>query len=159
MPKCCYCGGRGWIWVGVASNADRVPCEPCGGGGRGRLSIDGVIGVLLVLISAFIVFGIIHFSVTFAHGQTAGAMTLREFRQLPGAAKIGMVAGAMAATEHVGMRCPDPQRSVSEYVSILTYRATFTDTHPWIEFYFRLVDEHGCRVEESEGSMDPKEGA
>lgn len=149
MPKCCYCGGRGWSWRGVASNAVREPCEPCGGAGRWRRpNIDYIVGTLLVLVSAFIAFGIIHFSLTFAYGQTAGAMTLKEFRQLPGAARISLVAGAMAATEHVGLRCPAPQRAVSDYVFILTYRATFNDAQPWVEYYFRLTDEHGCRIEE-----------
>ncbi len=32
--KCPYCGGRGWVWVGIASNAEREGCEPCAGTGR-----------------------------------------------------------------------------------------------------------------------------
>ena len=158
MPKCCYCGGRGWAWRGIASNAERVPCEPCGGEGRWRrVNVDRLVGVLLVLTSAFIVFGVIHFSVLFAYGQSAGALTLKDFRVLPQSTRIMLVAGAMAATEHAGLRCPDPQRTVAEYVSALTFRR-LDDTQPWVGHYFRMADEQGCRVEDEE-PLSPKEGA
>ena len=159
MPKCTYCGGRGWAWRGVASNAVREPCEPCGGEGRWtRPNVDRIVGILLVLVSAFITLGIIHFSVSLAHGQSAGAMTLGEFRQLPGPTKSAMIAGAMATTEHVGMRCPDPQRTVAEYVSALTWRKLDV-AQPWVEYYFRMTTEHGCRVEDDEEPVSLKEGA
>ena len=159
MPKCCYCGGRGWVWVGIASNAERVSCDACEGKGRWRRpNMDTIIAILLLVMSLGIAVGIIHFSLSFAYGGTAGAMTLKEFRQLPGTTKSAMVAGAMATTEYVGLACPDPQKTVAEYVSALTWRK-LDDGKPWIEFYFRLTDEHGCRVEESGDGVTPKEGA
>lgn len=53
--KCTYCRGRGWAWVGTVHNAEREPCEPCGG--RGRLFVDwGAIGgAVACLISAVFV--------------------------------------------------------------------------------------------------------
>ena len=84
--KCCYCGGRGWTWVGVASNAVREPCGPCDGRGRWhRVNWGTVGGLVAVLFSLALAIAIIHLSVSLAHGQTAGSMTLKEFRQQPSA--------------------------------------------------------------------------
>ena len=158
MPKCCYCGGRGWVWVGIASNAIREPCGPCDGRGRWHRVNWGVVGGLVaVLFSMALSFAIIHFSVSLAHGQTAGGMTLKEFRQQPPMVKSALVAGAMATTEHVGMQCPDPQRTVAEYVSALTWRK-LDDQKPWVAYYFTLTNEHGCRIED-DAPVSSDEGA
>ena len=78
---------------------------------------------------------------------SAGVMTLKEYRALSSHAKTALMAGAMAATEHVGLRCPDPQFTVAEYVSVLTFR-TLDEAKPWISHYFDLATAKGCRVEE-----------
>ena len=79
---------------------------------------------------------------------SAGVMTLKEYRALSSHAKTALMAGAMAATEHVGLRCPDPQFTVGEYVSVLMFRGTLDETKPWISHYFDLATAKGCRVEE-----------
>ena len=153
---CPYCGGRGWAWVGVASNAERVECEPCGGTGHGRVNWDPVIGALLVIVSALLVFGIIHFSSGFAYGETAGSLTLKDFRAMPLITKAALVNGAMATVEHLGMTCPDPQRTVGEYVSRLTY-LKLDESAPWVSYFLLLTTEQGCQITELEDN--PKEGA
>lgn len=50
--QCPYCRGRGWHWVGVASNAYREECEECRGKGRGRIEWGPLAGLVLVLASA-----------------------------------------------------------------------------------------------------------
>lgn len=156
--KCVYCGGRGWAWHGVARNAERVPCEPCGETGRAPTNWWGVGGTFLLLVSMLVTCAFILWTTTAAFGQTAGGMTLAEFRRLADPTKSALVAGAMATTEYVGMACPDPQRTVAEYVSALTWRKQFDAGKPWIAYYFTLTDEHGCRVE-VKPSNDPTPGA
>ena len=155
--KCCYCGGRGWSWVGVAGNAERVPCEACGETGRTRTNWWGVSGTLLLLVSMLATCAFILWATTAAFGQTAGSMTLKEFRAHPQLTKSALVAGAMATAEHLGLRCPDPQLSVAEYVSRLTWRK-LDDQQPWVSHFFVLTTQQGCEVGE-QSAMNPKEGA
>ena len=105
-------------------------------------------GILLLLFSAAFMIGLIMWTVDVAFGDTAGLITLKAYRALPASTKSALVAGAMAATEHVGMRCPDPQLSVGEYVSTLNFRASLDESKPWIAHYFDLVMAKGCVVEE-----------
>jgi len=88
-----------------------------------------------------------------AFGGTAGSMTLDEFRKIPEAMRTAMVAGAMATTEHAGLRCPEPQTTVAEYVSALQWRI-LDASKPWITYYFMLVDQRGCRQIEEERNPD-----
>lgn len=155
--KCCYCGGRGWSWVGVAGNAERVPCEACGETGRARTNWWGVSGTLLLLVSMVLTCAFILWATTAAFGQTAGAMTLQEFRAHSQFTKSALVAGAMATAEHLGLRCPDPQLSVAEYVSRLTWR-TLDPQRPWVSYFFDLTTQQGCDVDLTP-QTDLKEGA
>lgn len=162
MPKCCYCGGRGWSWVGVASNAFKEPCNPCGGAGRWTRVNWGVIGGLVaVLFSAALCLGIIVWSTQSAYGAEptptiAGQATLKWFRGLPQGTRAALVAGAMAAVNHAGMQCPQAI-TVAEHVSALTYRGSLDESKPWVEHYFSLAFEQGCRIIEND--VTDKEGA
>ena len=157
--RCCYCGGRGWTWVGVASNAEREPCGPCEGRGRWhRVNWGTVGGVVIVLFSLALFLAILHWGVSLAHGASAGSMTLDAFRKHPSEIRTALVAGAMAATEQAGLRCPAPQGTVAEYVSALQWRVLDTNK-PWIAYYFMLLDQRGCQVENDQPvGIDPKEG-
>lgn len=53
--KCVYCGGRGWAWVGVGSNAEREMCDECLGSGRVPLELMGLLGGVLCLASAALI--------------------------------------------------------------------------------------------------------
>ena len=154
---CPYCRGRGWAWRGVASNAIREECEECQGKGRGRIEWRPLAGLALVLVSFVVCVALIVWSSTGVFGATAGGLTLKQFRAMPAEQRSTLLAGAMAATEYVGMVCPEPQKTVGEYVAALTHR-TLDESAPWIAYYFELVDEHGCRVPEGV-SVDPKEDA
>ena len=154
---CPYCGGRGWAWRGVASNAIREECEECQGKGRGRVNWGPLVGVTLVLFSFALCVMLILWTTQAAFGETAGSITLKQFRAMPSSQRSTLIAGAMAATEHLGLICPEPQRTVGEYVAALTHRK-LDDSTPWVAQYFTLADEHGCRVPEG-GGVDPKEGA
>ena len=113
-----------------------------------RIDWGIVAGIILVLFSAAFMIGLIMWTVDVAFGETAGEMTLKAYRALPASAKSALVAGAMAATEHVGIRCPNPQLSVGEYVSTLNFRASLDESKPWIAHYFDLIMAKGCVVEE-----------
>jgi len=67
--KCCYCAGRGWSWVGIASNAVREPCYPCDGQGRLPVNWHGVTGFVLVLFSAMLILGVLTWGVRAAYGH------------------------------------------------------------------------------------------
>ena len=67
--RCCYCAGRGWSWVGIASNAVREPCYPCDGQGRLPVNWHGVTGVLIVLFSAALILGVLTWGVRVAYGH------------------------------------------------------------------------------------------
>ena len=151
--KCPYCRGRGWEWVGIASNADRVPCDECGGTGRGQVNWGPLAGLGLVLFSAALCLGLIVWASTAAFGQTAGGMTLKEFRAHPQLTKSALVAGAMATAEHLGLRCPDPQLSVAEYVSMMTWKK-LDDQQPWVAQFFMLTTQQGCDVGETQSKED-----
>ena len=150
--KCCYCNGRGWTWRGIARNAEREPCEPCGGFGRTRTHWGPLAGLLIILLSFALTLGIIIWSAQAAFGESAGSVTLKQFRLYPDQARTALVVGAMATTEHAGLVCPKPQMTAADYVTALQSR-TFDETKPWILYYFQLIDERGCRVEE-EGKPD-----
>ncbi len=159
MVRCCYCGGRGWVWRGIASNAERELCEPCGGSGHTRTLWGAIGGLLLVLLSAAWVIWIIVWTTQAAFGESAGSagsVTLNQFRLYPDHIRIALLAGAMAATEHASLVCPAPQMTVAEYAATLQWRV-FDEEKPWIVYYFQLIDERGCRVPEEE--IDGKEGA
>ncbi len=154
MPKCVYCGGRGWAWYGIANNAEREPCAPCGGRGRMRIGW-GIAGACLLLLSGVLVIGLILLTIQAAFGESAGSVTLKQFREYPERARTALVAGAMAVTEHAGMVCPGPLMTVKEYVTTLTHRP-FDESAPWVAAYFALIDERGCGVP---SGIDQKEGA
>lgn len=52
MPKCLWCGGRGWMWVGVGSNAGREPCYECDEQGYVPWSLWGAVGIAALITSA-----------------------------------------------------------------------------------------------------------
>ena len=154
--KCLYCGGRGWSWVGVASNAERQPCEPCGS--RGRMSADpgAWAGLILLLVSALFSLGVILYVATAAFGQThPNDRSLKWFRSLEPPTQTALVAGAMAAVGHLGLRCPEPI-TVGEQVAQLRLQLARVD-ESWISVYFQLITKRGCRVVDN--TIDPKEGA
>jgi len=162
---CNYCGGRGWAWRGVASGAEsgaeREPCEPCKGSGRTQTDWGALSGFMILLFSAVLTLVCLFWSVQLAFGESAGEMTLAQFRQHSQPIQHALIAGAMAVTEHAGLRCPEPQMSVAEYASALRWR-TRDDQQPWIKYYFELIDQKGCKVDEGgEGpaGVDSKEGA
>ena len=152
--KCPYCGGRGWAWRGIASNAERALCEPCNGSGEGRPAWGPLAGLLIVLFSFVVTLGLILWASTAAFGGSAGSVTLKQFRAYPEQTRVSLVMGAMATTEHAGLACPPPVMTVAEYAAALQSRA-FDETRPWIVYYFQLIDERGCKVEED----TVKEGA
>ena len=150
--QCPYCRGRGWAWVGVASNAIREECEPCGGKGHGRMDWGPAVGFILVLFSAALCL----LWATAAFGQThPDDRSLGWFRSLEMRTQTALVSGAMAAVGHVGVRCPEPI-TVAEQVAQLRMQLARVD-EPWIGVYFDLITKRGCRVETDE--EDPKEGA
>ena len=156
--NCPYCGGRGWAWYGIASNAERVPCEPCAGAGRGRADWGPLGGLVIVLFSVVVCAGLLLWGVMAVFGATAGEMTLKEFRALPEPTRTALVAGAMAATEHLGLRCPAPQLTVVEYASALTWRR-LDEQIPWVDQFIRLAVQQGCQVSDKQAHNDLEEGA
>ena len=57
--QCPYCRGRGWQWIGVASNAYRAECEECGGKGRGQVKLGPLLGLACCVVSAAFVLGML----------------------------------------------------------------------------------------------------
>ena len=109
---------------------------------------------MILFFSLVVAIGIILWTTQAAFGGSAGSITLKQFRAYPEQARISLVMGAMATTEHAGLACPPPVMTVAEYAAALQYRV-FDETKPWIVYYFQLIDERGCRVEED----NMKEGA
>ncbi len=144
MMTCPWCQGRGWAWRGVASNAIREACEECAGTGRGRIEWGPLVGLGLILMSAALCLALL---ATAAFGASAGDMTLAEFRAQPRPVQAALVAGGLATTEHLGLRCPPPVASVAEYISALTWRK-LDEQRPWVGFFLDLVAQRGCRVED-----------
>ena len=147
--KCPYCGGHGWSWVGVASNAERQPCEPCGGQGRDRVDRGRLMGLLLVLGSALFSIWVILHMANAAFGAEAGKVALSEFRAYHSALQVGAVNGAFAVTDTMGIRCPTPNKTVGEYIAALQYRS-YDVTKPWVTYLIQLMHEAGCRPEPQE---------
>ena len=110
----------------------------------------GMVGGLVILLSSVLVRGLILLATQAAFGESAGAVTLKQFREYPMQTRIALVVGAMAVTEHAGMICPEPVMTAKEYVTALTHR-TVNDSTPWIVLYFTIVDERRCGVPQREG--------
>lgn len=52
----CVCDGKGYVWVGTADNAERVPCEWCPGEHlvpMTRLNWGALLGATLLTMAAF----------------------------------------------------------------------------------------------------------
>ena len=79
--------------------------------------------------------------------------SLAWFRTLPRGAQTALVAGAMAAVGHVGVRCPEPM-TVGEQVARLQWRVNIDVNTPWIDVYFEDITTRGCQVEQH---IDPNE--
>ncbi len=156
--KCPYCGGRGWAWYGIASNAERVPCEPCAGAGQAGADWGPLGGLALILFSFVVCAGLIIWGATALFGATAGEITLKEFRAYAQPTQVALVLGAMAATEHLGLRCPAPQLTVTEYASALAWRK-LDEGQPWIGQFIRLMVQQGCQVSDKQAFNDPEEDA
>ena len=158
--NCPYCRGRGWAWVGIASDAYREECEPCRGKGQGKVNWSIIGGIGLVIVSAvFSIALILWSSQAFGAGapRYAEERTLAWFRTLPDGTRAALIAGAMAAVGHVGLKCPEPI-TVAEHVARLTWGSNLALREPWIKAYFNLITARGCRVENDEPTVDLEGG-
>lgn len=57
--QCPFCRGRGWVWIGVAHNAERITCEECQGKGKGPVDKGPLIGLAFCVVSAVLVLGLV----------------------------------------------------------------------------------------------------
>ena len=87
--------------------------------------------------------------------MSAHAMTLKEFRERPQAARIYMVLGAIALTGTLDLECPHAV-TVGEWETTLTQRQLPVE-RAWTAVLLDLMDERGCGAPEV--GIDPKEGA
>lgn len=81
--------------------------------------------------------------------DSAGSMTLKDFRARNDAAQTYMVLGALALTDRLGLACPHVV-TVREWKAGLL-RPDLDVTLPWVDMLGKLMDERGCAVKQVKG--------
>ena len=84
-----------------------------------------------------------------AWGQSAGSMTIADFRARDEARQTYMVLGAIALTDKLEIVCPQAI-PVAEFRAALVHRVLDL-ARPWIEVLLELMDERGCKGEQKRG--------
>ena len=84
-----------------------------------------------------------------AWAQSAGEMTIKDFRLRNELSRASMVLGAIALTDKLGIVCPRAI-PVGEWHAALVHRQ-LDETRPWVEVLLELMDERGCKGEQTKG--------